>query len=156
MGTLHCHSDGSVCICLFACIAADGCCLVCMRFYWGVTDISFRCATQWFCICLYYELITTVSPINTCLSSWMVTTFSSCDKLLRPFKEFPLQLSRNKSNQYPWGCRFDPWPHPVGQGSGIAMSCGVGCRRGLDPVLLWLWCRPPAAALIRLLAWEPL
>ena len=23
-----------------------------------------------------------------------------------------------------------------------------------DPALLWLWCRPAAAALIRLLAWE--
>ena len=36
----------------------------------------------------------------------------------------------------------------------IAVSCGVGCRRGSDPVLLWLWCRPAAAALIRPLAWE--
>ena len=24
-----------------------------------------------------------------------------------------------------------------------------------DPALLWLWCRPAAAALIGLLAWEP-
>ena len=35
------------------------------------------------------------------------------------------------------------------------MSCGVGCRRGLDPVLLWLWRRPVATAPIRPLAWEP-
>ena len=35
------------------------------------------------------------------------------------------------------------------------MSCGVGCRRSLDPVLLWLWCRPAAIVLIRPLAWEP-
>ena len=35
------------------------------------------------------------------------------------------------------------------------MSCGVGCRRGLDPELLWLWCRLVATALIRPLAWEP-
>ena len=35
------------------------------------------------------------------------------------------------------------------------MSCGVGCRRGSDPVLLWLWCRPVATAPIRSLAWEP-
>ena len=35
------------------------------------------------------------------------------------------------------------------------MSCGVGRRRGSDLVLLWLWCRPAAAALIRPLAWEP-
>ena len=31
---------------------------------------------------------------------------------------------------------FDPWPLSMGQGSGIAMSCGIGGRRGLDPVLL--------------------
>jgi len=35
------------------------------------------------------------------------------------------------------------------------VSCGVGCRCGSDPVLLWLWCRPVAAAPIQPLAWEP-
>ena len=35
------------------------------------------------------------------------------------------------------------------------MSCGVGCRLGLDPTLLWLWCRPAATTPIRPLAWEP-
>ena len=35
------------------------------------------------------------------------------------------------------------------------MSCGIGCRCGLDPALLWLWCRPAAIAPIGLLAWEP-
>ena len=34
------------------------------------------------------------------------------------------------------------------------MSCGVDHRHGLDPTLLWLWCRPAATALIGLLAWE--
>ena len=34
------------------------------------------------------------------------------------------------------------------------MSCGVGFRRGLDPVLLWLWLRLTAVALIQPLAWE--
>jgi len=34
------------------------------------------------------------------------------------------------------------------------MSCGVG-RRHSDPVLLWLWRRLAATALIRPLAWEP-
>ena len=33
-------------------------------------------------------------------------------------------------------------------------SCGIGGRRGSDPVLLWLWCRLAAAALIQTLAWE--
>ena len=35
------------------------------------------------------------------------------------------------------------------------MSCGVGRRCGLDPVLLWLWCRIEATAPIRPLAWQP-
>ena len=34
------------------------------------------------------------------------------------------------------------------------MSCGAGCRRGLDPTLLWLWRRPMATAPIPPLAWE--
>ena len=39
------------------------------------------------------------------------------------------------------------------KGFGIEVSCGVGHRCGLDPVLLWLWCRL-ATAPIRPLAWE--
>ena len=35
------------------------------------------------------------------------------------------------------------------------MSCGVDCRRGSHPVLLWLWYRQAAIAPIRPLAWEP-
>ena len=42
-----------------------------------------------------------------------------------------------------------------GSGSWVAVSCGVGRRHGLDPALLWLWCRPAATAPIQLLAWEP-
>ena len=34
------------------------------------------------------------------------------------------------------------------------MSCGTGCRCISEPVLLWLWCRQEAAALIHLLACE--
>ena len=34
------------------------------------------------------------------------------------------------------------------------MSCGVGRRCSSDPLLLWLWCRLAAAALIQSLAWE--
>ena len=33
-------------------------------------------------------------------------------------------------------CGFDPCPCSMGQGSVVAKSCGVGCRRSLDPVLL--------------------
>jgi len=34
------------------------------------------------------------------------------------------------------------------------VSCGVGCRCGLDPALLWLWRRLAATAPIRPLDWE--
>ena len=51
------------------------------------------------------------------------------------------------------------WVRPLaslsGWGSGIAMSCGVGHRRGLDLTLLWFWCRLAATAPIQPLAWEP-
>ena len=36
------------------------------------------------------------------------------------------------------------------------MNIGIGHRRGLDPMLLWPWCRPAATAPIGPLAWEPL
>ena len=39
-----------------------------------------------------------------------------------------------------------------GEGSDVAVSCGAGCRLGLDLILLWLWCK--LAALVRPLAWE--
>ena len=39
-------------------------------------------------------------------------------------------------------------------GSGITVSCGTCCKLGSDPVLLWLWHRPAATALIRPLTWE--
>ena len=35
------------------------------------------------------------------------------------------------------------------------MSCGVGCRRGSGPTLLWLWQRLASVAPIGPLAWEP-
>ena len=38
---------------------------------------------------------------------------------------------------------------------GIAVSCGVGQRCGLDLALLWLWQRLAATAPIRPLTWEP-
>ena len=40
------------------------------------------------------------------------------------------------------------------KGSGIAVSCGVGCRYGLDPLLLWLWHRLEAVTPIQPLAQE--
>ena len=43
----------------------------------------------------------------------------------------------------------------MGRGSGVAISCGVGCRRGSDLASLLLWCRLAATAPIGPLAWEP-
>ena len=40
-------------------------------------------------------------------------------------------------------------------GSSVAVSCGVGCKHGLDLALLWLWYRFTTTAPIRPLAWEP-
>ena len=40
------------------------------------------------------------------------------------------------------------------KGSDVAVSYGVGRRCGSDPVLLWLWRRPAAAAPIQPLASE--
>ena len=48
-----------------------------------------------------------------------------------------------------------PVRSPASLGSGIAVSCGVGRRCGLDSVLLWLWHRLDGTAPIRPLAGEP-
>ena len=40
------------------------------------------------------------------------------------------------------------------EGSNVAVSWGADCRHGSDPMLLWLWCRPAATALIQPLARE--
>ena len=47
-----------------------------------------------------------------------------------------------------------PDPTQWVKGSGVTLSCGVGCRHGLDPTLLWIWCGPAAVAPIRPLSWE--
>ena len=43
----------------------------------------------------------------------------------------------------------------MGQGSGVAMSCGEGHGCGSDLALCLLRCRPATTALIEPLAWEP-
>ena len=43
----------------------------------------------------------------------------------------------------------------MGSESGIAVSCGVSRRRGLGPMLLWLWHRLVAIASIQPRAWAP-
>ena len=63
-----------------------------------------------------------------------------------------LWLSTLRNWQCPWGRGFDPWPCSVGWVSCVAVSCGVGCRCGSDPLLLWLWYRLAAAVQIQPLA----
>ena len=52
------------------------------------------------------------------------------------------------------------WVQSLASLSGLRIwrYCELWCsrRRSLDPVLLWLWCRPAAVAPIGSLAWEPL
>ena len=60
-----------------------------------------------------------------------------------------------KEIYYPWGCRFDLWPHSVVQGAGTVVSCGVVCRQSSDVAWLWLWHRLAAVAPSRSLTWEP-
>ena len=43
----------------------------------------------------------------------------------------------------------------MGEGSSVAMSCGVGRGHGSDPALLWLWHRLADTVSIQPLAWEP-
>ena len=45
-------------------------------------------------------------------------------------------------------------PHSVGQGSSVAMSCGVGRQHGSDLILLWLWHRLAATAPFWPIAWK--
>ena len=92
----------------------------------------------------------------TFLTLWHVTFLPSCDvqKIINKIVSgVSTWLSRNESDEHPWGHRFNSWPHTVGLGSGIGVNCRIGCRRGSDRVLLWLWCRPVAP--IWPLAWEP-
>ena len=37
----------------------------------------------------------------------------------------------------------------------LPRAVGISRRPDLDPALLWLWCRPAAAAPVGPLAWEP-
>ena len=69
--------------------------------------------------------------------------------------QFPLWRSRTKSNEYPWGCRLDPWLRSLGRGSSLVVSWDVGWRCSSDPMLLWLWGRLAASAPIQPPAWEP-
>ena len=93
-----------------------------------------------------------VSELSASLATW------KSQQKFTPFKMHggvPTVTQQKRIEEYPWGRRFNPWPHShlVGRGSGVAVSC-IGRRFGSDPVLLWLWCRPAAIDLIQPLAVE--
>ena len=63
--------------------------------------------------------------------------------------QFPLWLSRLQAQLESMKMRVQSLTSFGGLRSGIAVSCGEGCRRW------WLWCRLVATAPIWPLAWEP-
>ena len=71
-----------------------------------------------------------------------------------PSVSSPYGASETNPTRIQLGCGLDPWPCSVGRGFSVATYRGVGCRRGLDPTLLWLWCRPAAVPWSQPLAWE--
>ena len=79
-----------------------------------------------------------------------VTRSDLCSRNAALGAQVVAQWLRNLTSIHEDG-RFDQ----VGEGSGVAGSCGVGGRRGSDLALLCLWCRPATTALIGRLAWEP-
>ena len=42
----------------------------------------------------------------------------------------------------------------MGEGSGVAANCGIGCGLSSDLAWLWLWCRLAATAPVGPLDWE--
>ena len=99
------------------------------------------------------------APISTCSSTihfysihWELWTMIPVVKKKKSLWEFLLWLSGLIIQLLSlWGCGFNPWPHSVSQGSGIAVSCSIGHKRGSDPVLPCLLHRPTTAAPIWLL-----
>ena len=72
----------------------------------------------------------------------------------KSFWGFPLWRSRSESDQYPENGGSIPGPTQWVGDPHIMVSGGVGRRCSLDFVLLWLWYRPAAIALIQPLAQE--
>ena len=72
--------------------------------------------------------------------------------LQKLFLEFPLWLSRLRTQLVSMRMRVQSLASLIGLS--LAVSCGVGSRCGSDLLLLWLWHRAAAVALIQPLAWE--
>ena len=87
-----------------------------------------------------------LNPKTSLKESFKCTGFLPCNQKLRPGVPIVAQRVENLT-QCPWGLRFDPWPRPVGLGSGVATSCTIRGICGSDLTWLWLWSRPTTAVL---------
>ena len=92
-------------------------------------------------------------------SSWILVGFITTEpqwELSESLVGFRVLIvaQRWRTNWCPQRRGFDPWPHSVGGGIWL-WAVAVGHRHDLNLVLLWLWCRLVAAALVWLLAREP-
>ena len=119
---------------------------------WLVLSMT-KCPRSWF----YWNVkvcLQALTMYNRILrgGDWTLALEGCCKSLWR----VPIVAQRVKNPTWClWGCRFNPWPWSVGEGSSVVASCGVGRRCSSDLLLLRLWCRPAAAAPIWLLAREP-
>ena len=83
----------------------------------------------------------TNSPMVSALY-YSETRIGDCTQIHKPTQpnaqngEVPLWLSRLRPNVMSVGCGFNPQPHSVGEGSGVAASGSVGHRRAL----IWHCC----------------
>ena len=78
-----------------------------------------------------------------------------CPIKKRPYREFPSWLSGLRVWLVPMRVQVQSLTLLSGFKDPLyPMSCGAGRRCGLDVALLWLWCRPAAAAPIGPLTWE--
>ena len=95
----------------------------------------------------------------SCISRHPATYLCLCTPT--PVQTHHKEQSRVKmcSLEFPlWLSGFRTWLVPMASLSGLRIqpvSCSIDRSCGLDLALLWLWCRPAAAATIWPLAWEP-
>ena len=131
---------------------------------WGVRECC-RCGSDLILPRLWRGLAA-AAPIQTLVGELPYTTGAALKRktflqscvYFNNFQGLPIvvqiQLAVTNPTSIPGGHRFNPGTCSVGWVSGIAVSCDVGLRHGLDPELLWLWYRLTATAPIRPLAWE--
>ena len=101
--------------------------------------------------------------IDCCFSQWSSVFSASCigEGSELPATEMDLDLLKKEAS--PSSLHGSVLMNPTRIYENVALipglaqsvSSGVGCRRGWDPALLCLWCRPAAVAPIGPLAWEP-